>query len=507
MKQQPLSAEDEQLLMQTLWRPDVADDPVKFVLVNFPWGKQRTPLENHKGPRRWQIDQLRLIRDHIKNGIPAGEAVRRVLKAATSSGRGIGKSALTSWLALWMLSTRLGSTTILMANSEAQLKSRTMAEVRKWLSLARNGHWFESNAMSIRPAEWFAQLLTKEMGIDSGYYYIEAQLWSEENPDRVAGVHNHHGVMVIFDEASGIPESIWAVTTGFFTDECNDRYWLAFSNPRRNSGQFYECFHRDLQFWRTTCIDSREVEGTDKNFYQEIIDQHGEDSDVSRVEVKGQFPRTGSNQFIGTEVARLAADRTPFNDPFAPIVLGVDVARFGDDKSVIYTRKGRDAQTIPPLVFKGISTMELANRVATQIQRLNPDAVFIDGGGVGGGVIDRLKQMRFRVIEVNFGSSPYDKEKYRNKRAEMWGRMRDFLHDGGCLLNDPELISEMTVPEYSYDPQNRIVLEAKEDMKKRGYDSPDLADALALTFAEEVPGRDIRRRQQQNRTPRYAKMD
>jgi hypothetical protein len=461
-------------------------------------------LEHHAGPRKWQADIISKVDKHILEN--RQDKAMKVLRDATSSGRGIGKSALTSWIAHWMISTRWGSTTILMANSEGQLKSRTMAELRKWVGMSIHSHWFDTSAMSVRPAEWFAEALRKDLGIDNGYYYIEAQLWSEENPDRVAGVHNHHGVCLIFDEASGIPDSIWSVCAGFFTEEIPDRYWFAFSNPRRNSGQFFECFHRDAAFWNTRFIDSRDVEGTDLEVYQGIINQYGEESDEAKVEVKGQFPATGSRQFISREIVLEAMQRHPERDSGAPIVVGVDVARYGEDRSVISTRIGRDCKTIKPLIFKGMNTMELANRVAQHIRRYSPDAVMVDGNGVGGGVVDRLKQMGFRVFEVNAGAAPYDKKRFKNKRAELWSRGKDWLINGGCLEYDEGLISEITAPEYSTDKdaQGRLLIESKEDLKKRGYDSPDIWDSITLTFSEEVPRKDFsqlhhrRNRQQAN---------
>ena len=477
-----LSHSNEQRLMETVWRPDIANDPLKFVLVMYPWGETGV-LEKQKGPRRWQVEVLRGIRDHIKKGAPAGEAVSRVLKLVVSSGRGVGKSALVSWLSHWMLSTRLGSTTIIMANSEPQLKSRTLPEVRKWIGLARNSHWFETHALSIRPAKWFADALANDMKIDAGYYYIEGQLWNEENPDRIAGVHNQSGVMLLLDEASGIPDVIWDVCNGFFTDQIENRFWMGFSNPRRNSGQFYECFHRDAPYWNTRTLDSRDVEGADLVLFQQLVDQYGDDSDTVRTEVKGQFPRTGSNQFIGLEMVQEAARRIPTKDPFAEVVVGVDVARFGDDSSVIFTRVGRDAQTIPYKEFKGVTTMEMANHVAAHIRRYKPDAVIIDGGGVGGGVVDRLRQMRFNVIEIGSGTKAYDKVKYANRRAEMWGRGRDFLHHGGCIPNDPDFHSELTATEYKFNPVGQLVMESKVEMKKRGYRSPNcfIAGTKVLT--------------------------
>jgi hypothetical protein len=172
-------------------------------------------------------------------------------------------------------------------------------------------------------------------------------------------------------------------------------------------------------------------------------------------------------------------------DSGAPLVMGVDVARKGSNESVILLRRGRDARTYPTYRYKGMTTMDLAEKVASAIQKHNPDAVFIDGGGVGGGVVDRLKQLGYRVIEVQSGSSASDPERYLNKRAEMWGEMRDWLSIG-CIENDQTLIDDLAGPEYDVTLKGQIKLETKEQMLKRGLPSPDSADALGLTFAEKI---------------------
>ena len=124
--------------------------------------------------------------------------------------------------------TELGNMTIVMANTEQQLRSRTWAELGKWLTLAINSHWFAKTATTIRPAPWFDEALKKDLKIDTGYYYAQAQLWLEESPDAFAGVHSNYGILLIMDEASGIPGSIYSVSEGFFTEPTPDRFWFAF---------------------------------------------------------------------------------------------------------------------------------------------------------------------------------------------------------------------------------------------------------------------------------------
>lgn len=485
----PYSAADEKKLMTELWDPAIAENPEAFVMFAFPWGKEGTPLQGFKSPRSWQRDELQRITNHIAENrvrISKGESPI-VYQSATASGRGVGKSALTAWLNLWFMSCHLGATAITTANTEPQLKSRTWAELGKWHTLMINSHWFEKTALSLKPADWFEESLKTQLKVDTGYYYAQAQLWSEENPDAFAGVHNHNGILVIFDEASGIPKPIWTVTEGFFTEPVLHRYFFCFSNPRRNTGEFYECFHRSRKYWYRRNLDSRDVEGTDTYKLNQIIEKHGPDSDEARIEVKGQFPRQGDKQFISREIIDAALNREVLPDEGAPLIMGVDIARFGDDQTVIRFRQGRDAKSIPPIKLKGKDNMEVANECAFWIDDMNPDAVCIDAGN-GTGVIDRLKEMGYAVHEVWFGSKA-EGEEYSDLRTEMWARMRDWL-TGAMIDADTDLVDDLTGPEYEFDKFDRIKLESKEKMKKRGISSPDNGDALACTFAVKVARKD-----------------
>ena len=162
MAQLPIyKSDEEQTLMATLWSPRLADDPEAFVLFCFPWGQANTPLAKFSGPRTWQRKVLRDIAKHIKDN--QGQLQMDTLRKAISSGRGIGKSALVSWLILWMLTTRIGSTVIVSANSEAQLRSVTWGELTKWTAMAINNHWWEISATKLTPAKWVCELVERDL--------------------------------------------------------------------------------------------------------------------------------------------------------------------------------------------------------------------------------------------------------------------------------------------------------------------------------------------------------
>jgi hypothetical protein len=476
---------EEQTLMTRLWSPAIANDPEAFVLFAFPWGQPNTPLAKFSGPRKWQREILRDITKHIK--VNEGKVNMDTLREAVSSGRGIGKSALVSWLILWMLSTRIGSTVIVSANSEAQLRSVTWGELTKWQAMIINSHWWEISATKIVPAQWLTELVERDLKKGTRYWAAEGKLWSEENPDAYAGVHNHDGMMLIFDEASGIADAIWAVGAGFFTENILDRYWFAFSNPRRNSGYFFETFNSKRDFWQTRQIDARTVEGTDKQVYEQIIAEYGEDSIQARVEVYGDFPSAGEDQFISPMIVEDAFKRPKYKDETAPIVIGVDPARGGLDSTVIVVRRGRDIVAIKR--YKGEDTMSIVGRVIDAIDEYKPTLTVIDEGGLGYGILDRLTEQRYKVRGVNFGWKAKNPVMWGNKRAEMWGAMREWLKTAS-IPQDKMLKDDLVGPMKKPNSAGTIFLEGKKEMKSRGLASPDAADALAVTFAYPVAHRE-----------------
>jgi hypothetical protein len=436
-------------------------DPLGFVYFAFPWREVGTILETEAGPDPWQVE---ILEELGKGAINPKEACQ----IAVASGHGIGKTALVAWIVLWFISTRPHPQIIVTANTKTQLNTKTWRELAKWHKLAINRDWFQWTATRFyhlaAPATWFATAIQ----------------WNINRPEAFAGTHEEH-VLMLFDEASAIDDVIWETAEGAMTTP--GAMWVAFGNPTRNTGRFQECFGRLKHRWKTQQIDSRTSNRVDKAKVQEWIDDFGEDSDFVRVRVRGVFPRAGSAQFIAGDMVENCRHYKAQGFEHMPKLLGVDIARFGDDQTVLTIRQGR--RVFPQVKYRGKDTMQTAGLVADMMSQQNPQMVMIDGVGVGGGVIDRLRQLGHvgKIIDVNAGAAPNDDRKYANKRAEMWGKMRDYLKEGAEIPDDPELHSDLTGPEYGFTPKQQIQLEKKEDMKRRGLASPDCADSLALTFA------------------------
>lgn len=480
-------------ILQYLYSDEFRDNPLLFVMYAFPWGKEGGPLAEQMGPRDWQRETLLEIAEHIKKNKEkkARGEMPSVYKLAVASGRGIGKSALVSWIILWMMSCHRGSTTIISANTDAQITDKTFGEVSLWLARSINRFCFEMTQKSIKPAQWYKELLFKEMNEGVEYYYANGVLWNEDNVDGFAGAHSSIGMSVIFDEASGIPEPIWRVTKGFFTDNTLYRFWFAFSNPRAGAGPFFDCFNDEHSGWNTRKINSLDVKEINPEESLDIVRKHGADSDEARVEVYGEFPKQGDRQFISRAVVYEATKRELIGyDKSEPLLMGVDPARFGDDPTVIRFRSGRDGRSIPALELRGLDNMQVVDRIIQLIYAHKPDAIFIDSGA-GAGIIDRMRQLGYKVFEVQFGSSPSDFH-YFDHRTELWARMAEWLQ-GGMIDTDAKLIQDLTIPEKEFiGRESKIKLESKEKMRTRGYrSSTDHGDALALTFHAKISKPDL----------------
>ncbi len=460
-------------------------DPLGFARFAYPWGTPGSILENET-LRDWQTDGLGEIGEELRRQHRTGEF--RPIRQGRASGHGIGKSAYISLIHGWGLSTCPHTRIITTANTGDQLRTKTWPEVAKWHNMMIARHWFNFEAESIRsvdhPLTWRADRVT----------------WSETNTAAFAGLHNKgRRIILIMDEASQISDKIWEVAEGAMTDADTEIIWIAFGNPTEPTGRFREFFGSRKGRWMTAHIDSRTVPGTNLKEIQAWAKEYGEDSDFFRVRVKGEFPRSATRQFIPTDIVTEARTREAIAHLHDPLILGVDTARYGLNRSVICPRKGRDARTIPWVRMSGASSVEIAGRVAEMAREYKADAIHVDAGGPNaGGVIDLLQSWNFPVREVAFGAAAdrgrmhQDAARYANKRAEMWGLMKDALRQGLAIPDENDIERQLTGVEYGYvlrDGYDCIILEPKEAMEKRGLESPDDGDALALTYAHPVQPR------------------
>lgn len=362
-------------------------DPLGYALYAFPWGEEGTELAHATGPRQWQADAFREIRDHLQNP----EARYQPLMLARASGHGIGKSAFISMLINWGMSTCEDCKVVVTANTDNQLRTKTWPEIIKW------------------------------------------------------------------------------------------------SNPTRNTGRFRECFRKYKHRWKTAQIDSRTVEGTNKQQLQKWVDDYGEDSDFVKIRVRGIFPDASELQFIPTGLTDEAMKRvvTAAQVAHAPVIIGVDPAYSGVDDAVIYLRQGLHSKVL----WTGNKTTDdliMAKRIADFEDQYQADAVFIDFGyGTGlksiGDGWGRTWQL------VPFGGASTDPQML-NKRGEMFNSCKTWLRLGG-MLDDQETADDLSAAEYKVRVDGKIVIEPKEDIKERLGRSPGKGDALLLTFAFPVSKR------------------
>lgn len=446
---------------------EFADYPDKFVKWVFDWGQGE--LKESEGPDNWQEDVLNEIGEYARK-IASGENPGP-LQLAVASGHGIGKSALVAWIIGWFMSTRDHPQIVVTANTETQLLTKTWRTLSRWHKMMLNRDWFDWTATKFSykhsPEDWYAA----------------ATPWSENNPDAFAGTHDKN-VLVIFDEASNISDVIWEKIDGAMSTK--GAMWICFGNPTKNVGRFYDCFHKYKKWWSTKQIDSRNAKHADKVWVERFIAQFGIDSDRTRYQILGQFPTTSTSQLISTKAIEEAQERElePGAWEYMPKVMGVDIARFGDNSSTICIRQGRKVEEIEVLPKQDL--MQTAHHVAEAIKRVRPIQVFVDGSGIGAGVVDRLRQLNFSVVDVNGGNSSLN-PRYLNKRAEMWWELKEFIESGNCELpKDSKLKEELVVVTYDYTDKGRIRLDRKSDIMEDYGFSPDRADALAMTFAYPV---------------------
>lgn len=446
---------------------DCARDPLAFAKGFWP----NTEL------RAWQSEILAYIGGCLQNP----ETRYKPVRIAVASGNGIGKSALIGMILTWGMTTCAGCRGKVTAGKAEQLETKTVPEVSRWFKNSLAARWFDVRAKSIRAL----QSEKPEM------WRIDFETWTEERPDTFQGLHNHKKrILMVFDEGSAIADVIYDAAETSLTDADTELIFIVFGNPIRNTGRFRELFGSHKQLWKTWQIDSRTVEGVSPEQANQWVELYGEDSDFVRVKVRGEFPRAGSTQFIPSDAVATCRKYKAEGYSGLPKILSVDVARFGADQTVIGYRQGRFSTILEKL--RGKDTVFVAERVIHWQKEESPDATIIDADGIGAGVVDQIRYRGFgsRLFEFHGGERPNDFAAYFNRRAECWGMCRDWLKAGAEIPDDPELDAQLTSVEYGFSAKQQIQLERKEEMKKRGLDSPDCADMLAMTFGVNVAAPD-----------------
>lgn len=453
------------------------NDPLGFVLYGYEWNSGE--LQGFHGPDTWQRGFLREWGEEIKlrnfDGIHAVDPVQM----STVSGHGIGKSAMAAWICDFIPSTRPYSKGIVTANTSPQLETKTWAEVAKWTRRCITGHWFK--VTTGRGA------MKKVHRAFPDSWRVDALAWTEGNPEAFAGQHAvNSSSWYLFDEASAIARQIYETAQGGMTD--GEPMQFLFGNGTKNSGFFYDTHHSKKHLWRCFNVDARNSMIANKALHEKWIEEHGIDSDFVKVKVRGMFPNQSADQFISTDLVQRARKAQPSFTHDDPLIMGVDVGR-GGDPSVIRFRRGRDARTLPKLTLNERDLMKVAAEVVRLNNEFHPDAIFIDANGVGGGVVDRCRELNCDVIEI-FSSFTAGNKDYRMKGDEMWGNVKHGMNNGLAIEDSQTLEEEFTSREYFLADKGRIALESKDDLKSRGQPSPNDADALALTYAYPVGPRD-----------------
>lgn len=430
-------------------------------------------------------------------------SVARYPMTSVRSGHGIGKSAVESWLAIWFLTTRPYPKIPCTAPTQHQLWDILWAEIAKWLrnnpALANDLIWTKEKVyMKGHPEEWFAVGRTAS------------------KPDALQGFHADH-VLYIIDEASGVKDEIFEPILGALSTEGSKLVMCG--NPTKITGFFYDSHHKNREQFNAMHIDGRSSSRVDQDFVDTIIDMFGEDSDVFRVRVAGEFPRALPDSFIPMEWAERASEaKAPEIEQVTRVDIGIDVARYGDDSSVISPVLDRRVQEEPE-VYHHNDTMQLTGMAVICVKkyaRAHPWAeihVKIDCDGLGVGVFDRLMELKEQIVEeierereglyedddappvmsldiveCHFGGeggtvNDADPVEYQTSTGLMWGTVREALRTQSLKLwPDDKQISQLSNRRYVVNSAGKIELEKKEAMKKRGLSSPDMGDALALAL-------------------------
>ena len=398
-------------------------------------------------------------------------------KISIRSGHGTGKSTAASWAMLWYFLMHYPNKVVVTAPTSSQLFDALFAELKRWINELPESLQNVLNVKSDRVEHMSAQ---SEM-------FISARTSRAETPEALAGVHSEH-VMLVVDEASGVPEQVFEAAAGSMSGHSATTIML--SNPTRSSGTFFESQTRMADSWwtrRWSCVDSPLVSD---EFVQEMRERYGEESNAYRIRVLGEFPLADDDTIIPYHLIENATHRdVQIDEESTTVVWGLDVARFGTDKTALCKRQGPVVSEI--MAWQGLDLMQTVGRVVAEYEALppsrQPKQILVDSIGVGSGVVDRLRELGLPVRGVNVAEAPSMGDTYLNLRSELWFKTKAWLEDRSCKLpKNEKLIAELSSIRYSFTSSGKMKAESKDEMRKRGLTSPDLADALCLTMASDA---------------------
>ena len=414
-------------------------------------------------PDEWQKDFL--------NAVASGER-----KISIRSGHGVGKSTTASWAMLWFLLTRYPVKVVVTAPTSAQLYDALFAELKRWVK-------------ELPPT--IQDLLDVkqeriELKASSTEAFISARTSRAEQPEALQGVHSEN-VMLVADEASGVPEAVFEAAAGSMSG--HNALTILLGNPVRSSGFFFETHNRLKDEWwtkRVSCEDSARVS---QEYIDDMKSRYGEESNAYRIRVLGEFPRSDDDTIIPMELLESAKHRDTRAYEDAPIIWGLDVARFGSDSSVLCKRQSNVVHTLER--WRNLDLMQLTGAVVAQYEacdhKSRPAEILVDSIGLGAGVVDRLIELKLPARGINVSESPAMGGTYLNLRAELWHKAKAWLEKRDCKIpNNEDLIGELATVRYTFTSNGKIKIESKDDIRKRGLKSPDMADAFVLTFASDA---------------------
>lgn len=409
-------------------------------------------------------------------------------RMAVRSGHGVGKSTLAAWALIAMVLTRYPCKAVVTAPTSQQLFDALFAEVKHWISMLPDDLKPLLNVKGDRI----------ELCAAPDSSFISARTSRAEAPEALQGIHSEN-VLLVIDEASGVPEPVFEAAIGSMSTE--GAMTLMLGNPTRTSGFFYDAFHGNSDSWwtrRVSCLDSKRVS---PDFAKEVAQSYGEESNAYRVRVLGEFPRGDDDTIISLEQVEGAEGRDIKVDREAGRVWGLDCARFGDDATVLVRMHGRGIDVDePPIKMVKLNTMQVAGRIKA-LWDANPDSrpaeINVDVIGIGAGVVDRLVEMGLPARGINVSENPAMKAKYKNQRTELWFLGKEWFESATCSLpvypkgSAEELMmrtlkADLIGVKYKVvDSTGAVQAEPKADTKKRLRRSPDFADAFLLCLASQ----------------------